>query len=65
MRDATRKQIEALHRQIADLIEAEKAHHDEANPHQQGVLREISHCKIEWCRYPPDYRARAVTGEQR
>lgn len=65
MRESTRQKINALHRQIADLIEAEKKHYDSKHPGQNDLLRSINHCRIEWHQHSPEYRDRQVTTHQR
>lgn len=61
MRDATRRKIDELHGQIAQLIHEELKHHDETHPNESDFIREINHCQIEWYRHSPAYRMAAGT----
>lgn len=61
MRAATQRAIDALHSQIAALVDAEKAHHDAAHPGEAGFLRQMAYCRIECAARSPSDRAAART----
>lgn len=56
MRPQTEKRIEALHAEIARLIEMEKAWEQRTRPQANEFLQHIADTKNEWLRYPPDLR---------
>ena len=60
MRPMTRKKIDALHAQIAELVESEKRYHDAKNPGQNRLRRSISHAQIEIVLHSPQHRANMV-----
>jgi hypothetical protein len=57
MREATSKAIDALHAQIAELVEAEKRNFDAEHPNMNSLWRSISHTKIEFQAHSPQHRA--------
>lgn len=60
MRKTTQRKIDALHAQIAELIEREKRYHDRKNPGENSLWRHVSHTKIEMAAYSPGHRANMV-----
>ncbi len=56
MRQETQEKIDALHRQIARLVEQEKSHHDAQTPSANPVLRAIAHNRIELAARSPSDR---------
>lgn len=59
MRTETAKKIDDMHKRIAALIRAEKAHSDKAHPEDNRLWRNVRHASIEFMQYPPSYRERA------
>ena len=57
MRQSTQMKIDALHAEIADLVEAEKKHYDKENPADNDLWRHIAHTKIENQAHSPKMRA--------
>lgn len=60
MRTNTQASIDALHRQIAALVAAEKAHYDAAHAAEAPVCRQIAHTRIEMASRCPSDRALMV-----
>lgn len=57
MRATTQRKIDALHAQIAELIEREKRYRDRKNPDENSLWRTVAHAKIDMARHCPDHRA--------
>jgi hypothetical protein len=56
MRPETQRAIDALHAQIAALVEAEKAHHDAKHQGENWIFRQKAHTGIELAALPPQQR---------
>lgn len=56
MRDATRRKIDELHGQIAQLIHEEIKYYDKKHPNEPDFMRCIAHTKIEIYEHSPAYR---------
>lgn len=56
MRPTTQQKIDALHSQIAELIEAEKRHHNKTHAGENSLWRHVAHTRLEMARYCPKDR---------
>lgn len=57
MKAASQRAIDALHAQIAALVAAEKAHHDATHPGEVGILRTMTHTRIDCAARSPADRS--------
>lgn len=53
MRPTAQRKIDALHAQIAELINAEKRHHDKTHPNENALWRHAEHTRLEMARHCP------------
>lgn len=56
MRSMIQRRIEALHVEIARLIEVEKRWQHKRQPASNDFIRHINDARVEIFRYPPDLR---------
>jgi hypothetical protein len=56
MRPTTQRKIDALHAQIAELIAAEKRHHDKTHEGENALWRQVAHARLDMARHCPDDR---------
>jgi hypothetical protein len=56
MRQTTQRKIDALHAQIAELIDAEKRHHDKSHAGENDLWRHVAHTRLEMARHCPGDR---------
>jgi hypothetical protein len=60
MTQKTLRSIDALHAQIAGILESEKASWDRAHPHANWIERHLSHTRIDGMRLPQSARDQMV-----